>query len=354
MREVFAFDDVLLVPKFSTVVSRADVDPYVSMLNRLKKLPIISSNMDTVTDSVMASAMSKAHAMSCLHRFWTIEENLKQYRSSPGSFISVGVGKKELERFEALYETGATSFFLDVAHGASMNVVNQIKEMIALKGTNFFLVPGNFATKQGIDDFLHHLPNKSNMSAFKVSVGSGSMCSTRIVTGVGLPLFSTIVDCAQSGYPIIADGGIRNSGDLCKALAAGASAVMAGKLFAGCDESPAETFWMSHSGKPLNKQDAEACYSLDQPRVKLYRGSASLKSYEVQGKVASHRTPEGEASLIPHSGKVSDVLQQLEAGLRSSMSYLGAKDLMSYRELAEFVKVTPSGYIESTPHGVKA
>lgn len=371
MQEVLSFDDVLIVPKFSSIKSRADVDTSTELCGNKLKLGIIASNMDTVTGPEMARAMLDYGATAALHRFQSIEQNCAQFLESSWSnkenfkkpIVSIGLGKKELERAEALYSVGANVFLIDVAQGANIAVVEQVKELKKLLHHSAKIIVGNFATAKNIEDFNYHLGSK--VDAYKISIGSGSACLTRVVTGCGLPLFHTILDCSRTGLPIIADGGIRNSGDFSKALAAGATAVMMGRLFAACDESPSEKVWKDNFGNLLTKIDAfpkkwdGTKYVVDEsyeplctlPAYKKYRGSASTESYQVQGKVASHRSYEGDAYYIPATGPVKNTLQQFEGGLRSAMSYVGANNIAEFQEKAEFVRVTQGGAKESGAHG---
>lgn len=348
MKESLSFDDVLLSPRFSNIKSRKDVKISTTVATRFLPLPIISSNMDTVTNEVMARTMSQHGGVGCLHRFQSVEDNIRQYINSQSyPWVSVGLGSAELERAEALYSVGANVFVLDVAHGASMEVVKQTKELKKLLHPSAKIIVGNFANAESIKSFIWNLG--SSVDAYKVGIGGGSACLTRVVTGVGGATFGSILDCASLGVDIIADGGIRNSGDFAKAIAAGAKAVMIGGLLAGTDEAPGEAVYERQSYEDRWGQ-------LKQENVlvgKKYRGSASLESYEVQGKVAQHRAPEGDAFLVPYTGPVANVLQSLEAGLRSSMSYVGAETIVDFQELAEFVRITSGGLKENSSHGKK-
>lgn len=326
-----SFDDVLIVPQFSTVVSRKDVSTDVSFLGQTLKLGIISSNMDTVTTSPMAKALGNYGALGALHRFQSIEDNVKMFHNSPKNTIcSVGLGNKELERAEMLCNNGCTAILLDVANGANMEVVKQLKLLKEVLGTSSYFVVGNFATARNIKDFKYH--SNEQVDAWKVGIGGGSACLTRKVSGCGLPTLASVIDCAAVGEPIIADGGIRSSDDFAKALAAGATCVMLGGMLAGTDEAPGEVVY-GH---------------------KKYRGSASQESYEIQGKVSEWRAPEGDSFLVPYKGTVKGVLQGLEAGLRGSMSTVGANNLVEFRERAEFVQITHNGLQENFAHGKKS
>jgi IMP dehydrogenase len=359
----YSFDDVLLLPQFSEVKSRKDVDTSSVFLSNTLRLPIISSNMDTVTNSPMAKAMLAAGGIGCLHRFQSIQDNVTEFiNSSHKAMVSVGIGTKELERAKALYDAGAKLFVIDVAHGANAEVVIQAKELRRIFGSNAALVVGNFATARGIKDFLYR-GGGLHVDAWKVGIGGGSACTTRIVTGCGLSTFASVVDCAAAGYDVIADGGIRNSGDVAKALAAGAKAVMLGRMLAGTDESPGqpvydtEYFIPSSSSMHVGTTDGYAYYdnttvSGSYPiKAKRYRGSASAESYGVQEKTAEWRAPEGEAFEVPYVGSVASVMQKIDGGLRSAMSYVGAKNLEEFRENAEFAVVSAASAAESKAHG---
>lgn len=352
MKKSLSFEDCLMVPRFSTIKSRADVSLIQTFLGMKLDLPFISSNMDSVTGSKMANAMRENGALGALHRFCTIEENVKMFIESPkDTIVSIGLGDKELDRAVELYNNGAANFLIDVAHGASMEVVKQFKKLRNITDYTVNIIVGNFATGQSIQDFKHHLGMHSNglyaPDAYKVGIGGGAICLTRVVTGCGMPTFASILDCATTGEVIIADGGIRNSGDAIKALAAGADLIMCGKMFAGTDESPGEI-----CDKEGNDSSWENPYvNSSREKFKKYRGSASQESYEVQNKVATHRAPEGDSYLVPYVGPVKNVLDNLSAGIKSGCSYLGADNLRSLREVAEFIEITSNGVKENGPHG---
>lgn len=322
-----SFDDVLIVPQFSNVKSRKDVNTKIKFLDE-DIFPVISSNMSSVTESKMARAMSSYGARGCLHRFMTIEDNITQFKECDTAYVSLGLGDGELERAAALHYAGAKRFIIDVAHGACMEAVRQAKALRNIIGNDKFIIIGNFATSESLKSFIYHV-GKSNVDAYKVGIGGGSACTTRIVTGVGCPTLFSIVDCSSVGVPIIADGGIRNSGDFAKALAAGASAVMVGKLLAGSQESPG-TFG---------------------PTGKTYSGSASLMSYKSQGKESKWRTPEGATFSVTYTGPATSTLQALDAGLRSAMSYVGANTLQEFQKQAQLVQITNATLVENGPHG---
>lgn len=375
MQQSLTFDDVLIKPKFSTLTSRKEVDlsstlrvNYTAPLNILT-LPILSANMDTVTGVDMAKAMSKAGGMGVLHRFCTIQENVIMYRYATAQgescAVSVGVGEQELERAKELYKAGAKVFVLDVAHGAQLQVVAQyanIKESCI----DSFVIVGNFATAESCSSFWANLNQGGvkyyrtkkgelhtyGVDAFKIGVGPGSACTTRIKTGVGVPQLSAVLEVANHFKDylhrplIICDGGMKTSGDIAKAFAAGADLVMLGGMLAGTDETPGEVIdgrsYMITDPVPNDK---------DIPKYKKYRGSASKESYTDQGKDTAYRTAEGESFVVPYKGPVAQVLQDIEGGLRSAFTYVGAKTLQDFQEKAEFVRVTSNGVKENGAHG---
>ena len=335
-----SFDDVLITPQWSTIRSRKDVDTTSFGL----KIPIISSNMDSVTESRMCNDMHKLGGVGCLHRFWGIQKNVEAYKASPKeTWVSVGVGDREYERAAALFNAGASTIVLDVAHGASIHVVDQTRRLLDLVKDHAGIVVGNFATANSINAFLQHLGNK-NIAAFKIGIGGGSACTTRVVTGAGMPTLSSIMDCSKSGVPLIADGGIRNSGDFAKAIGAGAVAVMMGGALAGTDSSPGGIF--TSDGRQWNYSTK---FYPGIKRFKPYRGSASFESYEVQDK--TDRTPEGESFYVPHVGALSNVINKYSGGLRSAMSYVGAHNIKEFQELCEFITISSSGVLENKAHG---
>lgn len=359
MDQAFTFDDVLIVPKFSEIESRKDVDlashsTYLPFL----PFPVISANMDTITGPEMAKAMARAGGIGCLHRFCTIEENVKMFQESVLScvysvkaIVSIGLGKQELERAEALVNAGASTIVVDIANGAQMAVVNQVKSLRELFKTYVGIIVGNFASTSGVQDFL--LRSGPIVDGIKVGIGPGSACTTRIKTGIGYPQLSAVLGISHAltgtGISVIADGGMKTPGDLAKALGAGADYCMIGGMLAGTDETPGEITKMY-----TNKTTVAAGeFFQEERRYKKYRGSASKESYEAQGKDAKHRTSEGESFYVPYKGPVADILQDIEGGIRSAFTYVGAKNLKEFHEKVEFVRITNAGYAEGLPHGKK-
>ena len=471
-REGLTFDDVLLVPKFSDITSRTQTNLETKLSRNISlNIPLVSANMDTVTESGMAVAMAREGGLGIIHRFLTIEEEanevLKVKRSGsvmienpyfispkqtikdairymkekgvsgllvtdsesklagiltrrdvmfesestqlvkdvmtkdvvtakPGLSLdeakeilrknrieklplvdesnhikglittkditnienypvaskdkkgrplvgaAVGVKGDFMDRAESLLEAGADVIVVDIAHGHSENAVNTIRH-IKKAFPDSELIAGNVATAAGAEELI-----KAGVDAVKVGVGSGSICITRVVTGSGVPQLTAILDCAKvgqkHGIPIISDGGIRTSGDVTKALAAGASSVMVGSILGGTDESPGS--FISKNGK----------------RFKIYRGMASFyASLGRKSKESGHVSieddlndyvAEGVEAMVPYKGSVADILKQLTGGVRSGLSYCGAHTIKQMQENAEFIKISGAGFAESQPHDV--
>lgn len=330
---LITFNDVLIKPNFSTIDSRKNVD-IASQLGGLNmKLPVFSANMDTVTNPEVAIAMHNYGALGCLHRFSSIEKNLKAYKKvkkvNADAVVSMGLGDYELERATALVEAGAKIICIDVAHGAQQAVVEQYNK-IAKQHKNIDIIVGNFATGESVKQF--HEKCVRTPLAFKIGIGGGSACLTRVQTACGVPQLSAILDVIKINpkLNIISDGGKKTPGDIIKALAAGAKAVMLGSMLAGTNEGPGDII----SGN-----------------FKKYRGSASQESYEDQGKLAQWRTFEGDSFLVPYKGSVKSVLQNIEGGIRSAFAYVGAKDLNEFQKKAEFILISNASAVENIAHG---
>jgi IMP dehydrogenase len=468
------FDDVLLVPQHSAIKSRKDVSTSTSLVPGIKlSIPILSANMDTVTETRMAIAMAQLGGIGILHRFMTIEQQadcvarvkrseslivespltispeatvgearLRMERDDVGGLMvvdkgnallgivtnrdvllapdtgmqvnevmtprgqlvtaskvetpeearrklfehrieklplvdeedhlvglitaqdivkiqqhpnatkdsrgrlrvgaAVGVRPEDMDRAASCQAAGVDVLVVDIAHGHSEHVLSMLKEL-KKSFPGLPVIAGNVATAQGVKDLAD-----AGADAVKVGVGSGSICTTRIVTGFGVPQLSALLDCAEAGrelnMPVIADGGIRNSGDLTKSLAAGACTVMIGGMFAGTDESP---------GATVIREDR---------RYKIVRGMASLSAnierrLLTNGELAIEEwgevVPEGVEATVPYKGAVADVVYQLVGGLRSGLSYAGACSIEELWQVAEFIRITPSGVQESHAHDVE-
>jgi IMP dehydrogenase len=472
-KEGLTFDDVLLVPKRSPIISRSQTNLKTKLSANINiNIPIISANMDSVTESNMASALAREGGIGIIHRFMTIQDQVKEvlkvkrsesviieqpYIIGPNNTIkeanaimidkgisgllvedndkklcgiitrrdivfeknlsmnvsnlmtkdvifakvgttieqakdilhknkleklpildegkkiiglitgkdvlkmekypnaskdkkgrllvgaAVGVKGDYLERTEALLDNGADIIVVDIAHGHSDNAINTVK-LIKKAFPTCELIAGNVATGKGTEDLI-----KAGVDAVKVGVGSGSICITRIVTGSGVPQLTAIIDSAKIAkeydIPVISDGGTRTSGDLTKALAAGASSVMIGSLFGGTDESPGKT--LIKNGKKYKMYRGMASFSASLGRKYRENAETSIDDDDLNDYV-----PEGVEAMVPYKGSVIEIIHQLVGGVRSGLSYCGAKTVSEMYENAEFIKITASGYKESQPHDV--
>ncbi len=471
-KEGLTFDDVLLVPKRSPIVSRSQT----SLRTRLSRninlnIPLVSANMDTVTESQMAIALAREGGMGIIHRFMTIEDQVDEilrvkrsesvvieqpYTVRPDMTVSdlkkkmaeygvsgmlvqeseklagiitrrditfednyrrkvselmtkdvitakagttieqakeilhkhrieklplvdgggkiaglitskdiqkmedypyatkdkkgrllvgaaVGVKGDYLERAEALLEAGADTLVVDIAHGHSDNALNTV-QLIKKAFPSCDLIAGNVATAEGARDLIN-----AGVDAVKVGVGSGSICITRVVTGSGVPQLTAVLDAVKAAkeydIPVISDGGVRTSGDVTKALAAGASSVMVGSLFGGTDESPGKT--LVKNGKKYKMYRGMASYMASLGRKYREEGAQVVDSDDLNDYV-----PEGVEAMVPYKGSVVEIVRQLAGGLRSGLSYCGAKTIPEMQKNAEFVRMSPAGYMESQPHDV--
>lgn len=341
------YDDVLLIPKRSGLISRKLVDTKTFLTPKIQlQIPIISANMDTVTESEMAIAMAKLGGIGIIHRFLSVEDQVKEVEKvkSEGNLLvgaAVGVKNGFMERTEGLLKAGVDVIVVDIAHGHSDLAIQAVKE-IKKKFPKCNLIAGNVATSEGTLDLI-----KAGVDAVKVGVGPGSLCTTRIVTGCGVPQLTAVMDAVsvarKYGIPVIADGGIKVSGDITKALAAGASTVMLGSLLAGCHESP---------GTIVTKNNK---------KYKLIRGMASLKAnieknkHEENGNGfgKSDYVAEGVEALVLYKCTVDEVISQLVGGLRSGMSYCGSQNLEELWKKSEFIQITEASLRESHPHDVE-
>lgn len=339
MQEGITFDDVLLVPAYSEVLPRE-----VSLNGRFSRnigleSPFASAAMDTVTEAPMAIAMARKGGIGVIHKNMTAEKQADEVAKvkAEGLKVAAGVGitADVLERVEKLAKAGVDAIVLDSAHGHSKGVLDALKAVKAAFPA-LDVVVGNIATAAAAKDLI-----AAGADGLKVGIGPGSICTTRIVAGVGMPQLTAIADVAEvaGDIPVIADGGLRYSGDVVKALAAGASCVMCGSMFAGTDEAPGDIV------------------EVDGVKMKGYRGMGSIDAMEAGSadryfqKGAKKLVPEGVVARVPYKGSVEDVIFQLEGGLRSGMGYCGAKDLAALHK-ARFVKISPATVKENHPHDV--
>ena len=346
IKEALTFDDVTLVPKYSEILP-SDVDTSIKLTNFLKlKIPILSSAMDTITESKMAIAIGKAGGIGIIHRNLDIQKQsleikkVKKHKILVGA--AVGAGPKEFDRASAILKENVDMIVVDTAHGHTKKVAEIIRFIKKKKNKKTALCAGNVATAEAAN-FLRKL----GVDIIKVGIGPGSICTTRLVAGIGVPQLSAILNVRNGlkskNIKIISDGGIKYSGDLAKAFAAGADAVMIGSLFAGTNETP---------GKLIKK---------DGKLFKSFRGMGSIgamnkgsadRYFQSKQKDISKYVPEGVEGLARYKGKVNDIIYKLVGGLRSSMGYLGSKQIKYLRNNPQFVKITKAGFYESMVHNV--
>ncbi len=329
--QAVTFDDVLLVPSYNHHESRRVVS--LAVTDRLGKLtldlPVISSNMDTVTESGMANFMHSKGGMGALHRFLSIEDNIREFKACKGQvFASIGCTIAELERAEALRDARADFFCVDVAHAHAKYVGKTLKNLRQLLGSRCIMA-GNVATYAGADYLA-----SCGADIIKAGIGGGSVCSTRIKTGFGVPMLTCIQDCARTDRSIVADGGIRTSGDIVKALAFGADFVMIGGMLAGTSPTP---------GEVLSKDDGT--------QVKRYRGMASREAQEdFLGQMHEWKTAEGVSTEVPYRDQQDAIIADIVGGLRSGLTYAGADTISELQRKLNYIVVTQAGRLESLPH----
>ena len=346
IKEALTFDDVTLAPRYSEVLP-SQVDTSTFLRNDYKiNIPLLSSAMDTVTESKMAIAVAKAGGIGVIHRNFTIDNQIKEIRKVKSKNLKVGaaVGAGELEskRALAIIKEKIDLIVVDTAHGHTKRVKEIIKIIKKNKNKKTLLCAGNIATAEAAN-FLAKL----GVDIIKVGIGPGSICTTRLVAGIGVPQLSAIINVKKGlknkKVKIIADGGIKFSGDIAKALAAGADAVMIGSLFAGTDEAP---------GKIIKKNGKY---------YKSFRGMGSIgamnkgsadRYFQTKQKDTSKYVPEGVEGLVKYKGELSKIIFQLVGGLKSSMGYLGRKNIKDLRKNAKFVKITKAGFYESMVHNI--
>lgn len=331
-QETLAFDDVLIVPKFSDIESRKEIDISSKLGNLKLDIPIIASPMDTVTGAEMAIAIAHMGGLGIIHRYNTPLQQMQLVErailfGSENVGAAIGVTDDYLERAEILTSVGLKIFCIDVAHGDHISVKNAIRELRARYGDNIHIMAGNVATLDGFNHIAHW-----GADSVRIGIGGGSICSTRIQTGHGVPTFSSIIECAHTEYStsLIADGGIKTSGDIVKSLAAGADFVMLGSLLAGTDESPGHIF----------EQDGK--------KYKVYRGMASKEAQ--QDWKGSYSSFEGVSHRVAYKGSVKDILGDLVRNIRSGLSYSGARNISELRSKATFIKQSNAGQVESSTH----
>ena len=346
IKESLTFDDVLLIPQYSSVLP-SDTNISLDLTKNISlQVPFLSSAMDTVTESEMAIAIAKEGGIGIIHRNLNIKSQTKEIiRVKKKKLIvgaAVGTNYEDIERARSLIDSGCDLIVIDTAHGHSKKVINTLLKLKKIN-SKIPICVGNIATGEAAKRLYN-----SGADIIKVGIGPGSICTTRMVAGIGVPQISAIMDVKRAlksrKVKIISDGGIKFSGDIVKALAAGADAIMMGSIFAGTEESPGKKFKVK--GK-LYKQ---------------YRGMGSIgamssgsanRYFQKNFKDKSKFVPEGVEGRVEFKGNVSKIIYQLKGGLRSSMGYIGAKNLKQLKKNAKFIKITKAGFYESMVHSVE-
>ena len=345
IKDSLTFDDVTLIPQYSSILPSETIT-YTKLAHNLNlQIPLMSSAMDTVTESKMAIALSKSGGIGIIHRNLSIEKQVQEVKKvKKNNFLvgaAIGVNSKDIERADELSKAKVDMIIIDTAHGHTQKVLFMIKK-IKKKLKKCVLCAGNIATGKAAK-FLAD----SGVDIVKVGIGPGSICTTRLVTGIGVPQLSAVLQVkkALKNYKtrIISDGGIKFSGDIAKAIAAGADAVMIGSLFSGTTESPGKIF--KQKGKLF----------------KNFRGMGSVgamsigsadRYYQKKFKNVSKYVPEGVEGIVKFKGPVNKIIYNLIGGLKSSMGYLGAKTIKDLQKKGEFVKITKAGFYESMVHNI--
>ena len=346
IKEALTFDDVLLLPKYSGVLP-SSTNIFLRLTDKISlKVPFLSSAMDTVTESKMAVAIAKEGGLGVIHRNLDIKKQSNEIKKVKEKKLhvgaAIGTNEEDLERARSLISNGVDLIVIDTAHGHSEKVLRtllKIKKIIK----NIPVCVGNIATGEAAKKLYN-----SGADIIKVGIGPGSICTTRMVAGIGVPQISAIMEVKKAlkkkDIKIISDGGIKFSGDIAKALAAGADAIMMGSIFAGTDESPGKKF--RYKGKIYKKYRGMGSIGA------MSAGSAN-RYFQKKHTDKSKFVPEGVEGRVEYKGKVSKIIYQLQGGLRSSMGYIGAKNLADINKRAKFIKITKAGFYESMVHSVE-
>tara|TARA_Y100000994_G_scaffold247945_1_gene254459 strand:- start:500 stop:1564 length:1065 start_codon:yes stop_codon:yes gene_type:complete len=346
IKEALTFDDVTLAPNYSEILP-SETNTSIKLSKYLSlKIPIMSSAMDTVTEAKMAIAVGEKGGIGVIHRNLSVKKQIQEIRKTKSKNLlvgaAVGANSDEHKRAEQILKENLDLIVVDTAHAHSKKVSNIIKKIIKIKPKKTALCAGNIATKEAAKFLI-----KLGVDIIKVGIGPGSICTTRLVAGIGVPQLSAILNVRKglknSRVSIIADGGIKFSGDIAKALAAGADAIMVGSLFAGTDQAP---------GKIIKKNGKY---------FKSFRGMGSIgamnkgsadRYFQTKQKNASKYVPEGVEGFVKYKGKVDKIIYQLVGGLKSSMGYLGSKNIVDLRKKPKFYKITKAGFYESMVHSI--
>ena len=346
IKEALTFDDVTLAPRYSEVLP-SDVDTKIVLSKNLTlKIPILSSAMDTVTESKMAIAIAKAGGIGVIHRNLDIKKQIYEINKVKKKNLivgaAVGAGPKEIKRAEAILKEKVDLIVVDTAHAHTKKVAEIIKKIKKKKSKYTTLCAGNIATTEAAKFLI-----KLGVDIIKVGIGPGSICTTRLVAGIGVPQLSAILEVKKGTknkkVSIISDGGIKFSGDIAKALAAGADAVMIGSLFAGTKETP---------GKLIKKNGQLYKNFRGMGSVgAMNKGSAERYFQKIQQDTSKY-VPEGVEGLVKYKGDLKNIIYKLIGGLKSSMGYLGSKKIINLRNKSKFLKITKAGFYESMVHNI--
>src|SRR3989339_439238 len=340
--EALSYDDVLLIPQYSEILP-ADADLSVTLGHLKLTVPFLSAAMDTVTESAMAITLARAGALGVIHKNMSADQQAKEValvvKEKLPTGAAISVGAEQFRRAKQLVKAGAQLLVVDSAHGHSKGVLDQVRLLKKTFKKYVTVVGGNVATALGA-----HALFEAGADVVKVGIGPGSICTTRVVSGAGVPQITAISEASRAakevGKCIIADGGIRYSGDVVKAIAAGASVVMMGSVFAGTEEAPGESLQIGGQ------------------KFKSYRGMGSAgamtdnaSSIERYSQSVGKMVPEGVEGMVPYKGPVKDIIFQYVGGLRSGMGYVGARNILELQGKA-FNRVTSAGQIEAKPHDI--
>ena len=343
IKEALTFDDVLLLPRYSDILpTNTDIQTILSK-NLTLKVPFMSAAMDTVTESKMAAAIGKSGGVGVIHRNLSIKKQIQEIKHVKKLNIkvgaAVGTNKEDYLRASQLVDSGVDLIVVDTAHGHSRKVLNTLSKLKKIC-KKIPICIGNIATGEAAIKLYN-----SGADIVKVGIGPGSICTTRMIAGIGVPQLTAIMEVKASlknkNIKIISDGGIKFSGDLVKAIAAGADCIMMGSIFAGTDESPGKKFKI---GKKFYK------YYRGMGSIGAMSAGSSNRYFQKNYSDKSKFIPEGVEGRVSYKGKISKIIHQLQGGLRSSMGYIGARNLSEIKKHAKFIKITKAGFYESMVH----
>jgi IMP dehydrogenase len=346
IKEALTFDDVLLVPKYSSVLP-ADTNINIELgKDLILKIPFLSSAMDTVTESNMAISIAQKGGLGIIHRNLSVKEQVEEIKKVKKKQLlvgaAVGTAKEDLLRVKSIIDAGVDLLVIDTAHGHSEKVIKILKKIKKIV-SRIPICVGNIASTEAALKLYNE-----GADILKVGIGPGSICTTRMIAGIGVPQITAVMEVKKAmknkKIKIISDGGIKFSGDIIKGLAAGADAIMMGSIFAGTDESPGKKF------------------KYKKKFYKSYRGMGSIgamsagssnRYFQKNHKDKSKFVPEGVEARVLYKGSVNEILYQLQGGLKSSMGYIGAKRIKEIQKKARFIKITKAGFYESMVHSVE-